>query len=124
MLCGALAAGAVYPAVTHVTAAFCVWGVLSSLVDTSLVCMKFLRILDVSNNAISDLDATLDALHANSFLNHLELRGNPVAEEANYRLRVIAAMPSLTILDSHKVTDTEREAAKARSVSVSVARWP
>jgi Leucine-rich repeat (LRR) protein len=76
--------------------------------------MKFLRILDLSGNAISDLEATLDALRWNTFLEHLELCGNPVAEEANYRLRVLAAIPSLTVLDKHKIAASEREAAMRR----------
>jgi Leucine-rich repeat (LRR) protein len=106
-----------------------------TLVDSSLQFMKFLRILDVSNNAIADLNATLDALKSNVwrsaqildscavlarcdrvfyaqvFLEHLDMYGNPVAEEASYRPRVIDSIPSLTILDRHKISAVDRQAA-------------
>ena len=35
------------------------------------------------------------------FLRQLELAGNPLAEESNYRYFMIYAMPSLEILDRH-----------------------
>lgn len=40
------------------------------------------------------------------------MSGNPVAEENDYRLRVLGALPSLIILDNHKVTDDERRRAR------------
>lgn len=40
------------------------------------------------------------------------MSGNPVAEENDYRLRVLGALPSLVVLDNHKVTDEERRRAR------------
>ena len=49
--------------------------------------------------------STLSRLH---HLKTLDLFGNPVAEEQHYRLRVIAAVPSLEILDNLRIKDEER----------------
>ena len=37
--------------------------------------------------------------------------GNPLAEEPDYRLKIIKAMPQIKILDRHKVTQIERTKA-------------
>ena len=37
-----------------------------------------------------------------------DLYGNPLSEEADYRLHVIRAIPSLHVFDRHVVTDEER----------------
>jgi hypothetical protein len=40
-------------------------------------------------------------------------QGNPCCEEPDYRLTVVHHMPSLEVLDQHKVTHQERHKAKA-----------
>ena len=62
---------------------------------------NFLETLLVSDNQLKDLDYQLAILHKLTFLEQLDLFGNPVAEEPNYRLRVISAMPKIKILDRH-----------------------
>jgi hypothetical protein len=41
------------------------------------------------------------------------VQGNPCCEEPDYRLTVVHHMPSLEVLDQHKVTPQERHKAKA-----------
>ena len=62
---------------------------------------KFLQILLLSKNQLKDLDHLLSVLSKLSFLEQLELDGNPVAEEPRYRLRIIQQIPKLKILDRH-----------------------
>ena len=40
------------------------------------------------------------------------MQGNPLARLKNYRLKVIATIPSLETLDDAAVTDEERQAAQ------------
>ena len=65
--------------------------------------MKFLDALLASNNKIKDLEKTLNYLQRFAFLQQLDLFGNPVAEEPEYRLRVISALPQLKIFDRHRM---------------------
>mmetsp|Transcript_9498 Transcript_9498/g.12434 ORF Transcript_9498/g.12434 Transcript_9498/m.12434 type:complete len:686 (-) Transcript_9498:284-2341(-) len=74
---------------------------------------KFLDTLLLFNNHIRDLSACLDCLRPCRKLYHLDLFGNPLAEETNYRLKVIKALPWLHVLDRRKITLEERNAAKA-----------
>ena len=74
----------------------------------SLHVMKFVRVLFLNNNKLRNLDKTLSIMKNLSFLENLNLNGNPVAEEPEYRSRVIFFIPTLEILDRHKVTDTEK----------------
>ena len=57
---------------------------------------------------LRDLDVFLEFLQKFSFLEQLDLFGNPLAEEPDYRLKIIRAMPQIQILDRHKVTQIER----------------
>jgi hypothetical protein len=66
----------------------------------------------LNNNELRDLDKNLDILRDFTQLVQLNLADNPVAEEPNYRLRVITAIPSVQVLDRHVVTLEEREKAK------------
>jgi Leucine-rich repeat (LRR) protein len=43
--------------------------------------MTFLNTLDLSNNFLSDLGLTLEVLGRLGHLDHLDLSGNPIAEE-------------------------------------------
>ena len=58
--------------------------VLSSTLDGSLLSFKFLEDLHLENNKITNLQATLNILCRLQYLKHLELYGNPLAEEADY----------------------------------------
>jgi len=72
-----------------------------------------LRVLTLYDNEIRDLDKNLDILEKFQQLTQLDLSNNPVAEEPNYRLRVILTVPSLQVLDRHVVTMEERIKARA-----------
>lgn len=43
-----------------------------------------------------------------AFLTELDLFGNPLAEEPDYRLKIIHEMPQIKLLDRHVVTLEER----------------
>jgi Leucine-rich repeat (LRR) protein len=73
----------------------------SRSLDKSLVRLAFLRRLHLSGNRISDLEKTLSVLRHFRYLEQLDLRGNPIADEPNYRYRVLKCLPSLKILDCH-----------------------
>jgi len=79
----------------------------------SLPAFTFLETLDLSNNQLRDLDKQLKVLEKFQFLRTLNLKGNPLVEEPDYRLTVIHHMPQLHVLDQHVVTDAERRKAKA-----------
>jgi U2 small nuclear ribonucleoprotein A' len=57
------------------------------------------------------LDKVLQSLKPLSNLKHLDLYDNPVAQEPNYKLRVLYALPTLEILDRHKISHQERKEA-------------
>ena len=77
----------------------------------SLSKFTFLEELHAQNNEISNLQACLTTLGHMHHIKTLSLYNNPVAEEDNYRLQVIAALPSLEVLDKHAVTAADRVAA-------------
>lgn len=83
---------------------------LRTLSDLKLECL-FLEKLTLFDNRISDLDAALVVLKRLRHLEELDLQGNPCAEEPNYRIRVLAALPSLHVFDRHVVSDMERRKA-------------
>lgn len=83
----------------------------SSLEGSSLPHFKFLLELRLYGNKLKDLRGTLRVLSRLSHLRDLDLFGNPVVEEENYRLQVIRAIPSLDVLDRHVITDDERARA-------------
>jgi hypothetical protein len=69
---------------------------------------KFLDTLMLSNNKIRDLDNFLKFLTKFAFLDTVDLLGNPLAEEPDYRLKIIYEMPQIKILDRHPITVDER----------------
>ena len=73
---------------------------------------KFLNVLDLSHNSLSNLAGLLGVLARNQYLTTLDLTGNPVAEEDQYRLRVLSAMPTLQMFDGRSVKTDERNAAR------------
>jgi len=81
--------------------------------EGSIQILIHLRILDLRNNELRDLDKTLEFLKDHKQLIQLDLSDNPVAEEPNYRLRVICAIPSVKVLDRHVITLEDRQKAKA-----------
>jgi len=47
-----------------------------------------------------------------AFLQQLDLFGNPLAEEPDYRMKLVYLMPQIKTLDRHIVTVAERIKAK------------
>lgn len=70
--------------------------------------------LTLHENRISDLGRALDSLRHLEHLHTLTLHGNPAENEADYRARVVAALPGLALFDNRPVTAAERTAALAR----------
>ena len=54
---------------------------------------KFLDTLLVSNNRLRNLDKFITFLSKFAFLEQLDLFGNPLAEEPDYRMKIIHSMP-------------------------------
>ena len=54
---------------------------------------KFLQVLLASDNQLRDLEKFIEFLQNFAFLEQLDLFGNPLAEEPDYRFRLIYAMP-------------------------------
>jgi Leucine-rich repeat (LRR) protein len=77
----------------------------------SLLAFKHLEELDLSDNVVSNLNRCLETLELFLLLRKLWLKNNPVAQEVDYRARVLARLPSLQALDNVVVTDVEREEA-------------
>jgi len=69
---------------------------------------KFLKVLLASGNQLRNLDKQLALLSRFAFLKKLDLFDNPVAEEPDYRLRLIYQLPQVEILDQHSVKGAER----------------
>lgn len=72
---------------------------------------KFLQVLLASNNQLRNLGKQIALLSKFNFLNRLDLFGNPLAEEPDYRLKIIKKIPQVEILDSHVVKEPERRRA-------------
>jgi Leucine-rich repeat (LRR) protein len=54
---------------------------------------KFLDTLLLGNNKLRDLDKFLRQISKFAFMKQLDLFGNPLAEEPDYRLKFIFLMP-------------------------------
>lgn len=83
-----------------------------STLSGSLRVFKFLDALHLQNNRLSNLNKCLGVLGAFAHLHTLDLRNNPLAQEDNYRLRVLFALPWLQVLDCHAVKEDEVRKAK------------
>ena len=69
------------------------------------------QVLQLENNKLQDLVASMRVLSSLPFLKSLNLRGNPLTQELNYRATVIHSNKELTLLDAAKVTMIERKDA-------------
>ena len=81
---------------------------ITSLEGSSLSVMKFLDTLYLNNNKLKNLDKVITYLSQFKFLKNLNLFGNPVAEEPEYRPRVIDSLKSLELFDRHMISTIER----------------
>eukprot|EP00759_Apiculatamorpha_spiralis_P027398 PhF_6_TR30185/c0_g1_i1/m.44329 len=79
-----------------------------AVLGTDLQRLRFLEVLLLSGNKLSNMEAVVQRLKPLRYLKHLDLFGNPLAEEKNYRQYFIVNIPSLEILDRHVITDRER----------------
>ena len=84
---------------------------LKSLHTLQLECL-FLEKLTLFGNKITDLNQCLATLKRLRCLEELDMMGNPCAEEPSYRIRVLAALPTLHVFDKHVVTESERVRAR------------
>eukprot|EP00668_Euglena_longa_P044025 GGOE01058599.1.p1 GENE.GGOE01058599.1~~GGOE01058599.1.p1 ORF type:complete len:402 (+),score=145.22 GGOE01058599.1:61-1266(+) len=73
--------------------------------------LRFLQVLLLAHNKLSNMEFTSTFLKPLQFLQQLDLFGNPMAEEQNYREYMVHHHPSVTLLDRKSVTAEEREAA-------------
>jgi hypothetical protein len=91
--------------------------------DAFTRCQK-LKELHLRNNKIASFEE-LKYLAGLSNLRHLALLENPIAEDPDYRRKVIARLPQLTVLDSTPVTDMDMiSSGIARPARMSVAEEP
>lgn len=65
------------------------------------------------DNELRDLERLIKCLRELKNLKHLDLFNNPAAHEPNYKYRVICALPTLEILDRHKISLQERMEAES-----------
>lgn len=75
---------------------------LRTLDRYSFAPFKFLSRLTLNDNLLDDVENVLRELKVLRNLISLDLFNNPIATEDNYRLRILAAMPTLVILDRHR----------------------
>ena len=54
---------------------------------------KFLEVLLLGNNRLRDLDKFLVQLTKFQYMQQLDLFGNPLAEEPDYRMKIVYMMP-------------------------------
>jgi len=60
---------------------------------------KFLNTLTLNGNLLGDIEDVIDELKKLKYLKTLSLFSNPIAQEDNYRLRIIAEIPWVETLD-------------------------
>eukprot|EP01012_Entosiphon_sulcatum_P046383 TRINITY_DN6226_c0_g1_i2.p1 TRINITY_DN6226_c0_g1~~TRINITY_DN6226_c0_g1_i2.p1 ORF type:complete len:416 (-),score=74.30 TRINITY_DN6226_c0_g1_i2:100-1317(-) len=74
--------------------------------------LRFLEVLLLSNNRLANMEVASQFLRHLTCLKQLDLFGNPLAEEMNYRFFFIFHHPSVEIFDRQRVSPTERATAK------------
>lgn len=85
---------------------------LKTLTIGSFEVFGFLNQLTLYDNELEGLDNVLKELKSLRYLTVLDLYNNPIAQEDNYRLRVLGELTTLDTFDKHKITDEERIEAK------------
>jgi Leucine-rich repeat (LRR) protein len=65
--------------------------------------LKHIETLVLYDNELRDLDGIIKNLKVLTSLNRLDLFENPAAHEPNYKMRVLADIFHLQVLDRHKV---------------------
>ena len=83
------------------------------LTEACLSHCTFLSKLSLNDNRLDNLENVIRELKPCNHLHHLDLFNNPVAQEDNYRLRMIGELRSLHTLDRRAVTPEEKKEAKA-----------
>jgi hypothetical protein len=68
------------------------------------------RLLSVGGNLVAS-DKEVARLAALEQLRNLNLMGNPLCDQPNYRLRIVAMLTKLQVLDNTDITKKERDAA-------------
>lgn len=75
---------------------------LRTLERYSFTSFKFLSRLTLNDNLLDDIENVLKELKVLRNLVSLDLFNNPIETEDNYRLRILAAVPSLITFDRHR----------------------
>ena len=91
---------------------------IKRLGKNALAQFKLLSRLTLNDNLLDDFDGTLLELKCMRNLLSLDLHNNPIAEEDNYRLRVLAVIPSLRIFDLHRYRRMFRVADLTNSLRI------
>lgn len=95
---------------------------IASFAGSDLPRLRHIEVLLLTNNRLAGLETVSQQLAALSGLKQLDLSGNPLAEEKNYREYVIAHHPTLEVLDRRSVTQAERDKALALFPPVQVSK--
>jgi hypothetical protein len=74
--------------------------------------LKFLSHLTLNQNLLTDIEEVIVELRHLRNITYLDLFENPITQEDNYRLRLVAELPWVQVLDKHEVTEEERKQAK------------
>ncbi|KAK9719783.1 Leucine Rich repeats (2 copies) [Popillia japonica] len=74
--------------------------------------LKYLRVLNASNNNITELANITDTLQHLTYLREANFFGNPVAKQHRYRETIIGKSISLKTLDRKDITDITRSFIK------------
>ena len=61
----------------------------------------FLSTLTLNGNLLDDIDEVINELKKMKYLSVLNLYDNPIAQEDNYRLRILAEVPWLEVILTH-----------------------
>lgn len=76
-------------------------------VSCCLSALRHLDVLQLENNLLQDLAGTLQVLSRLS-IKQLNLNGNPLSAESNYRNAVLTKLPGLDVFDCLAITEDER----------------